>query len=49
MGFFRPYNDGDFIVEDIKYETKKSVAVKPVPVKKAAEDADKQPKNPFNR
>lgn len=49
MGFFRPYNDGDFIVEDIKYETKKSVAVKPVPVEKAAEDADKQPKNLFNR
>lgn len=49
MGFFRPYNDGDFIVEDIRYETKKSLTVKPVPVEKAAEDADKQPKNLFNR
>lgn len=47
MGFFRPYNDGDFIVENIRYETKQPVTVKPV--EKAAEDADKQKKNPFNK
>ena len=40
MGFFRPYNDGDFIVENIRYETKQPVTVKPV--EKAAEEAEEK-------